>query len=371
MSKKINVLFLVHLPPPVHGAAIACNYIKSSELINEEIEGVYINLALNTRLSESGKASIKKIKPVFVLVKSLLFILFRKHFDLCHFSISSNGLGFYKDFILVIILKIFRIKIVYHFHNKGVASGSKKSINKVLYRIAFRNTKSILLSPSLFEDIKMFVKPSNVYYCPYGIPIVKRKIILCNNSNVSRSCNLLFLSNMMLEKGVYVLLEALQILKKQNLKFVCHFVGGWGDIIEKDFNRELMERELSDVVFAHGPKYQEDKYKFFEKADIFIFPTFYHFEAFPLVTLEAMQFGLPIITTNEGGLKDIVLDNTTGLLVPQKDSIKLAEKIELLINQKEFREKLGEEGKIRFFQNFTIHKFEGSIVNILKDAAQG
>jgi glycosyltransferase involved in cell wall biosynthesis len=86
-------------------------------------------------------------------------------------------------------------------------------------------------------------------------------------------------------------------------------VGKWADITERDFCAAIEKKNLSNCVFAHGAKYGNEKTYFFEQADIFVFPS--HDECFPLVLLEAMQSGLPIISTNEGGIPDIVDNEKT------------------------------------------------------------
>ena len=54
-------LFILHLPPPVHGAAMVGKYIHDSELINSEYDCHYINLAIASSLEDIGKVGIKKL----------------------------------------------------------------------------------------------------------------------------------------------------------------------------------------------------------------------------------------------------------------------------------------------------------------------
>ena len=361
----------MHLPPPVHGAAMVGSFIKNSSVINNEFNAEYINLATNTKLNESGKGSFKKVIIFCKLIAKIVYSVTTKRFDICHVTLAASGFGFIKDCAIVALLKLSGNKIIYHFHNKGVADQSSSRFYNSLYKFVFKSTKSILLSPYLYPDIKQYVKESDVYYCPNGIPPIEnaefiQKTKLVNNE--SKACIFLFLSNMMYQKGVYVLLDAAKYLKERNLKFECHFVGAWSDITESDFNQKAKEHGLSDLVYAHGPKYGADKYLFFDKADVFIFPTFYHFEAFPIVNLEAMQYGLPIISTLEGGIPDMILDGKTGFVIPQKNSIELADKLELLIYHPKLRKEMGREGKKRFESFFTLNHFENKLINILKDA---
>ena len=59
-----------------------------------------------------------------------------------------------------------------------------------------------------------------------------------------------------------------------------------------------------------GRKYGEEKERLFRESDIFVFPTYYDIECFPLVLLEAMQYGLPCVNTDEGGIRDIVVNDS-------------------------------------------------------------
>ena len=356
----------MHLPPPVHGAAMAGNYIKTSSIINDQIDAVYVNLATNVKLNQSGKGSFKKIITFFRLIRRVLSELIRHKFDVCHMSLTASGLGFYKDVIIVALLKLFNVNIIYHFHNKGVSQFSQGRINNLLYKFVFRNTKSILLSRYLYPDIQSYVKEVDVYYCPYGIP--ETAVDLSKRAKTG-PCILLYLSNMMLQKGVYVLVDAIKDLKKRGVSFECHFVGAWADIGEKDFERKILGANLSDVVFVHGPKYGNDKEDFLNKAEVFVFPTFYHFETFGIVNLEAMQHSLPIVSTPEGGISDIVMENETGFLVPQNDSKQLADKLEILIRNPELRIEMGIKGRERYQNLFTLARFETTLVKILKEAA--
>ena len=369
--KKPKILFILHLPPPMHGASMVGEYIRQSQLINSEFDADYIDLATNKILKQSGKPTIKKLFTFSRLLTNLYKTLSGKKYDLCYITLTACGAGFYKDMVVVSFVKLFHKNIVYHFHNKGI-SHVRSSVNDKLYRYVFKNTKSILLSPYLYSDIKKYVKETDVFYCPCGIPETDEKLLKIDTITTDVNgapCKILFLSNMMREKGIFVLLDACEQLMKNKICFECHFVGGWLDVSEDDFNKIIKEKKLDEFVFVHGPKYNDDKYYFFNNANVFVFPTFYHYETFGLVNLEAMQHKLPIVSTPEGGIPDVVIHGETGFLVPQHDAAALAEKLTLLIQDAGLRNQMGEAGKKRYKSLFTIEKFENNMVNILRTVA--
>ncbi|MEO6329968.1 MAG: glycosyltransferase family 4 protein [Ginsengibacter sp.] len=367
---KPRILFILHFPPPVHGSAMVGKYIRESEMINSEFDADFINPSTSTNISDDmGKWRMKKVYKLFQIQIKILKALMSKKYDLCYFTLTSNGPGFYRDLPIVFILKLFGKKIIYHFHNKGVAIAGKRKLNNFLYRYTFKNSLIILLSGYLYYDVEHYVNKENVFYCPNGIPGNEVNISLKSSINNSAlPCRLLYLGNMMVEKGVYVLLEACKKLKERKLFFECHFVGGWSNISEEEFKERILQNDLSDVVFSHGPKYNEEKHAYFTSSDIFVFPTSYHHEVLPIVNLEAMQYGLPVVSTPEGGIRDEVIDGETGFLVPQNNAGALVEKLELLIQNPELRRHMGLKGAERFNELFTLNKFEQTFTAILKAA---
>jgi len=368
---KSKVLFILHIPPPVNGAALMGQYLKESPLINTNFETDYINLTAAFNLDQIGKRSFAKFWIVLQILKNVLAAIRTKKYDLCYMTLTAKGAGFYKDFLVVLLLKLFRLKIIYHFHNKGVAKSGKKWYNHLLYQITFHKAECILLAPTLFNDVRPYIARSKVYFCANGIPhiAVTDKPLLVNAATMS-VCKFLFLSNMMKEKGVLDLLEACKLIKNKKLKFECHFIGAWSDITEQAFNHAVSTLELKNEVKMHGKKYNEDKIEFFNLADVFVFPTYYHNECFPLVLLEAMQFGLPVIATPEGAIAEIVLDKKTGLLIKQKDVNALAAAMIAVLNNPIERKKMGDEGRKRYEELFTLGSFEEKMYSILNTSIQ-
>ncbi len=364
-NKQKNILFMLHLPPPVHGSSIVGDQIKGSQLINNEFDGRYINMNMSRTVSETGKASVKKMVRFMVIWFHLLGKLIHRKPDLCYYALTTTGIGFRKDVLLIGTLFLFRVKIIYHIHNRGVIHARKKRLNDWLYRFVFSNKEVILLSMNLYYDVKAYVPLKNVHICPNGIKDYQPKTEFLALPEI-RPFNILFFSNLMEEKGVLVLVDACSLLKDRGLHFRCDFVGGEADVTEKQFNRYVKEKGLSEQVRYLGKRYGKLKEMTFEQADVFALPS--RCDCFPLVVLEAMQHMLPVITANEGGMPDMVEDGYNGYLLSRYDDITtLANRLEYLLHKPETRVQMGINGRKKYEKNFTLAIFEQRLLSILKE----
>ncbi len=107
--------------------------------------------------------------------------------------------------------------------------------------------------------------------------------------------------------------------------------------------------------------------KFYAAADIFVLSS--KVESFPRVVLEAMAFGLPIITTPVFGLIEQVIEGKNALFYPPGDSRLLAEKIEKLVNDNELRIRMGENSRQRIAQMITYDEMISAYARIFRDVA--
>jgi len=311
---------------------------------------------------------------------------------MCYLTPTAKGPGFYKDALIIAIIKLFRIKTVFHYHNKGVSSRQDNLIDNLLYRFVFRKTNVILLSKLLYPDIHKYVPESRVYYCPNGIPDLKdenssggRRVeseksekgysvigiqysVSKNEKTVTKNqsiVELLFLSHLIKSKGVLVLIEACCLLRDRGIEFHCTIAGGDAEMTPNGVEEIVAGENLEDYISVIGPKNGEEKLELFERTDIFVHPSFNDCQ--PLGLIEAMQFSLPVVSTFEGAIPDVVDDDVTGFLVPQKDATALADKLELLIKDPGLRQKMGAAGRAKYEREFTLEKFEKRMVEILKE----
>ena len=362
MPKK-RILFITPLPPPVHGSAMMSQYIKDSRIINEAFDCDFINLSTSRRMDEIGKMSWRKIIRFFSSYFILIGKLLAHRYDLCYLAITCHGIGFLKDLPFVLICKMFRRKVVLHQHNKGMAADVNRWPYRQLLPLAYRNTKVILLSMALYEDISKVVAQNQILVCPNGIPTETYRVEVKPHSI---PC-ILFLSNLLVDKGVLTLLDACEMLKNEGKEFVCRFVGGeTQEIDSKVFAGETKKRRIDDCVTYVGKKYGKEKAEAFCNADIFVQPTFD--DCFPLTVLEAMQYGLPVVATDQGAIIEMVEHGKTGLICQTRDAVDLARKLRILLDNPQLRSQYGKVGSERFKSNYTLERFEECMVSCLSVA---
>lgn len=355
-----NILCIIQLPPPVHGVSECNKILVNSDLINSNYKLSIINLQFSKSISDIEHFSFKKIltaiKYCFKIVKEIKL----SKPDLIYFTISPNGSSFYRDAFYVLLIKIFRKKILFHLHGQGFKDSTKQNlVKKRISKFIFNNAEVICLAKKLTTDIKE-VFSGKPFIVHNGIKIQDN--IIKRKPKDNKIVQLLYLSHLKENKGVMVFMEALKILKENGEVFQARLVGESGGLTIEYLQNYIQENSLQNHIQLVGPLYEMKKFVEFNNADIFVFPTY--FDAFPLVILEAMQCELPIITTDEGGIPEIVIDGVTGFIIEKKNITQLVEKITFLINEPNIRKNLGFNGRKRFLKYFTLLHFENNVKSV-------
>ncbi len=177
---------------------------------------------------------------------------------------------------------------------------------------------------------------------------------------------LLYLGRILPIKGLHVLLRSLRYLKKP-VRLVIVGSSVWS---REYYQRvlKLIEREnrkgIHEISYL-GTLSQAEIIKLYQKASIFILPSFW--EAFPVVTLEALSCQTPVIATPVGGIPEVVRNFENGILVPVGNTLKLAEAIQYLLDNNNIRIKFGHVGREWVTKNFSVGVIAKRLSNIYKE----
>lgn len=356
---KHDVLFIAQLPPPVHGASMMNNYVKNSKIINDAFSGFFLPLQFVDKIEDIGKPSLSKILKMFGFSSKLVSTLFRIKPKLVYYTLAPFGGAFYRDALFVFIIKLFRVRIIFHLHGKGIIDQSQNAFKRKVYQFVFKNTDVITLSKMLDYDIEK-VHSGRVFNLANGIEIYEAK----KDIDQKEKLRILYLSNLIITKGVVDLVNALVLIEDIDVEYQVDILGDSADISIQELKALVDNMGLSNRVNVLGPKYGEDKWEALQNSDIFVLPTYFKNECFPLVLLEAMQTNNAIISTNNGAIEEIIED--CGILVPQNSPKELAIAIKELLSDQERIQRLKEKSRIEFEKKYTLEIFERNFVDILK-----
>jgi len=118
-----------------------------------------------------------------------------------------------------------------------------------------------------------------------------------------------------------------------------------------------------------GPVFGAAKDELFARHDLFVFPT--SRDTFGLVLLEAMQHGLPVVTTTVGAIPEVVVEGETGFLVTPDDVPALADRLARLAAEPDLRRQMGVAARHRYRTQFTLEAFERRLVAALARGIRG
>lgn len=354
-----RLLCVMQLPPPVHGAAVINQTVASSALLASHFELEILPLAFAGSFEDLERPSAKKLTRMVGIGARLAYALVTRRPDAVYFTLTPTGNAFYRDCLFIAIMKLAGVPRIYHLHGKGIRRRLSVAWRRQVYRWAFRDARVVHLSHRLAIDLDGLVPRDRVMIVPNGIAARTAPA----RAPYAGRPRLLFLSNMMESKGPFVLLEALGMLRARGIDFEATFAGASHTEFLDRFTTTIWRLGLERRARYIGPRYDEQKYRLFDEHDIFVFPT--SNDAFPLVALEAMQAGMPVVTTHEGALPEIVEDGETGLIVPSRDPAALADRLAMLIADAGMRRSMGTRAKERHEQKYTLAAFEHNLAAAL------
>lgn len=362
---KPKILFVGQFAPPVHGVSVMNEYVAKSNILKVNYKFVKVNLTTATSIDNIGKKGLGKyFRFIGIAFKTIYFLSTRK-FYCAYITLTPVGFGFTKDSFIVNLVRMFGVPLVLHLHGKGI----DKAINdgapklKKKYTKVFKDTHVICLSEKLRQDIQQINSYSKVYIVNNGIPGRPKEE---NKMIIRDDIKILMLSNLIRSKGGLDLLAAIKILADKGIdNFKVTFAGAWGESdFKQEFNNYIKQYLLEKYVTLEGPVYSLQKTELLRNANIFILPTYYPNECFPLTILEAMNCKLAVIASSEGAIPEIIDHGKNGIIIEAQDPKILATAIEKLLQDPELAVTMGLNAVDKFNQHFRLEIFERNLLNV-------
>jgi colanic acid/amylovoran biosynthesis glycosyltransferase len=274
---------------------------------------------------------------------------FGKNFDVIHCHFGPYG-------ILGSLLKDVGIngKIITTFHGHDVSVYIREN-GPSIYRRLFRNGDLFLPVSEYWKQklIELGCPKSKIIVHHMGIDIDKFTYVERVRQD-GKPVQILTVGRLVEKKGHAFVLRALANIfaKNKNLTYV---IAGDGPL-RKNLESLVSQLNITKQVRFVGAVDQGEIRKLYDCSDIFVLSSITgsdgNQEGVPVVLMEAHAKGLPVVATYHSGIPEVTLDDKSGFLVPEKDEIALAKKIEYLIEHRERWIELGINGRVHIEKNF-------------------
>ena len=276
------------------------------------------------------------------------------------------------------IKKLSKKMVIYHGpysskFTKGYNLKCKISDLIYLFNKNYKNTPCIAKS-KLAEEFLRKKRFKNVTTIGVGLDnarfnekvIESPKVIELENAKKNENLRyLLYIGKIERRRNTLFLINLLHEISKTNNNVKLILIGkGESKYVEK-VKKEIEKYNLNDKIIYIEKMQQEELSNIYKISDIFLLPTEY--EIFGMVLLEAMYFGLPCITSINGGSSTIIKNGINGMIIDKFDMNSWTNSIKLLLNSDELKIKIGESAKRTIINNFLWNKLVDNFIKTYKN----
>jgi len=248
---------------------------------------------------------------------------------------SSAFTSFYRKSLFLLLAHMFGKKVILHIHPsgfydfyEGLTGAPKRYVTFVLSQV----DTFVVLADEMKQKISTHFKHTPVYVLRNAVNLQE----MADSTGIQRRVSeLLYLGWYIRAKGVYELVDAVELLTKQGIVLHLNFYGT--KEIEK-LTEYVRSKDLTRVITVNGWIGGAEKLKVLYGSSLLILPS--HSEGIPNVILEAMATRTPIVATFVGGMKDILRDGENAVTVEVNNPVELSEKILLLLRDDELRNRI-------------------------------
>lgn len=256
-------------------------------------------------------SNLKKIsffnKQMFAIGKALRK---NKQYEIVHIHGSHSGSFYRKLVVFYVAKKIHHRKVIYHLHSSDYDQFYSRSngFSKKLIRYLIREADLVIcLSPSWEKYYREQFSPKQIVIVNNPVDDTIEKATL----DASGAIRFLFLGRIGVRKGIFDILEVLAKHKDRFAGRIHLSVGGDGEVDK--FKQLVTQHGLEDMVEYVGWVDAGHKKELLLNSHVYILPSYS--EGLPISVLEAMSYGLPILSTPVGGIPEVVRNEVNGLLV--------------------------------------------------------
>jgi len=307
-------------PFRVKGGVSACVRNILSSDIGQEYRILYIATMVDgSRLLKLGVA----IRALFIFLFNLSF----SHSLLVHVH-GSKEASFYRKMIFICLAKVWRKRIIFHCHSGKFDQFyyQGRDWQKFLIRwVLSLSDRIVVLSPHWNLFFAQFIPTSKLKVLENAVPLANYQSIGVKFSKSSEP-TILFAGLLTENKGIFDLIAIVPELVNR-VPSIKILLAGTGDV--KKIRLLLRNSDIEGPVQLLGWVQPEKLIELYHQAHLFVLPSYY--EGLPMVILEAMACGLPIVSTKVGGVPELIEEGVNGVLINPGDRKALLDALSCLL----------------------------------------
>ncbi|HEV7622644.1 MAG TPA: glycosyltransferase [Amnibacterium sp.] len=313
-----GVLVVSQVPPPVHGSTVMT--LRLLETLSTLGRTTLVDRRFSRSVDDVGRPRPGKVLAVPSLVARLAARVARRRPGACVFFLTNRPGSFLVDLVLVELLRVLRVPTALYLHTNGYRELARRG---PLWRAAVRRVlggadRVVVLGPRMADDVRPFVEEERIAVIANAPGDAPSPEDATREDGVFR---ILFLANLLPEKGADAFVRLAARLAAGGTGHRWRFdIAGAGAPDRVAALRAAVEGAgLAGAATVHGAVAADDRWRLLHDADVLVLPSTYPLEAQPLVVVEALATGTPVVAYDVGGVGDLVVDGETGLLVPLGD----------------------------------------------------
>jgi glycosyltransferase involved in cell wall biosynthesis len=364
---KTRICMFASVPPPWHGSTYAVQLLLRSHFA-EAFDVCHINTGYATSVRSIGRVELRKFWLLLRYLYRLVREDRRRHFDFIVITPAFSPIPFFRDAACILVATWFTGgRVVLWSHSNDALRLYERSSHVIRHFLAYvvrRACAVVTVGDRLRANFIPFLGPERVTAIPNGLP--SRRVRSERDS--TRFVRVLYVSNMLRAKGWMELLRAAEIVADSRPHMRVSFYGA----ATADSSRAEICRAFETSGYPERFRYEgavsgEKKTTVFDEADVFCLPTYYPPEACPVAILEAMQAGLPVVSTEAGAIPELIVQGRGGFLVPERDVHGLAEAIAFLVDHPVERSQMGAFNRARFDEVHQMEKVADRWIAFIRD----
>jgi glycosyltransferase involved in cell wall biosynthesis len=362
------VLVVGPLPPPHHGvSAVTQNLLNSS--LRDSFHLLHLDTADRRSLANVANMDLRNIWLAVRHGLRFSYLLVAKRPQLVYVPISEGALGFLRDSLFLVPARLVRRAVVIHLHAGGFDSLYRNANVALRWLIRFcleKVGRAVVLGDCFRSIFSGIIPQERVRVVPNGIPGEPYAKHCDAVGSRQRKFRVLYMGNLWQSKGFIDFIHAAPLVRESIPEVEFLLMGDDSFAEAKRAQEWVREQRLGDTVRFLGVREGVEKTEVLKESDVLVFPS-RGSEGQPLVLLEAMAAGVPIVATRHATAEQ-TLGNDGTLYIRPQDPADLAQKVITVLGDPNLRRSIAAKNRARWEMSFTLEKFAANLRAVLFEA---